>query len=134
MFFLASPADEVAPAHRQATVTVLVGETYEQVWRVMCQSNWQAYADRHGFDLIVIAHRPDMSPRGQARIGCGRPGTNGLGRRPATAFVVARKHGSGVKAPSLAQLPQMSPRSGAMSIFARVVPRACGSTGRDPGV
>ncbi|MBR7619481.1 hypothetical protein JKL49_08790 [Phenylobacterium sp. 20VBR1] len=67
MFFLASPADEVAPAHRQAIVTVLVGETYEQVWRVMCQSNWQAYADRHGFDLIGIAHRPDMSPRGQAR-------------------------------------------------------------------
>nr|QQZ51819.1 hypothetical protein JKL49_13540 [Phenylobacterium glaciei] len=25
MFFLASPADEVAPAHRQAIVTVLVG-------------------------------------------------------------------------------------------------------------
>nr|QQZ51820.1 hypothetical protein JKL49_13545 [Phenylobacterium glaciei] len=37
------------------------------MWRVMCQSNWQAYADRHGFDLIGIAHRPDMSPRGQAR-------------------------------------------------------------------
>lgn len=67
MFFLETPADQVASAHRQAIVTVLVGETYVETWRVMCQPNWQAYADRHGFDLIVIAHLPDMSERGQGR-------------------------------------------------------------------
>ena len=67
MFFLESPADSVAPVHRQAIVTVLVGETYVQTWRVMCQPNWQAYADRHGFDLIVIAHLPDASERGLGR-------------------------------------------------------------------
>ncbi|MFZ3008734.1 MAG: hypothetical protein WA047_21425 [Phenylobacterium sp.] len=67
MFFLDSPTDEVLPAHRQAIVTVLVGESYVQTWRVMCQPNWQAYADRHGFDLIIIAHLPDMSERGQGR-------------------------------------------------------------------
>lgn len=67
MFFLDTPADQVAPVHRQAIVTVLVGETYVETWRVMCQPNWQAYADRHGFDLIVIAHLPDMSERGQGR-------------------------------------------------------------------
>lgn len=67
MFFLDAPADQVAPAHRQAIVTVLVGETYVETWRVLCQPNWQAYADRHGFDLIVIAHLPDMSERGQGR-------------------------------------------------------------------
>lgn len=67
MFFLDTPADQVAPAHRQAIVTVLVGETYVETWRVLCQPNWQAYADRHGFDLIVIAHLPDMSERGQGR-------------------------------------------------------------------
>ena len=67
MFFLGSPADEVTPAHRQAIVTVLVGETYVETWRVMCQINWQAYADRHGFDLVVIAHLPDMSERGRGR-------------------------------------------------------------------
>jgi hypothetical protein len=67
MFFLGSPADLVRPAHRQAIVTVLVGETYVETWRVMCQLNWQAYADRHGFDLIVIAHLPDMSERGRGR-------------------------------------------------------------------
>ncbi|WP_340643846.1 hypothetical protein [Phenylobacterium sp.] len=67
MFFLESPADEVAPVYRQALVTVLVGETYVETWRIMCQANWQAYAGRHGFDLIVIAHRPDMSERGQGR-------------------------------------------------------------------
>lgn len=67
MFFLDAPADQVAPAHRQAIVTVLVGETYVETWRVLCQPNWEAYADRHGFDLIVIAHLPDMSERGQGR-------------------------------------------------------------------
>lgn len=67
MFFLDTPADQVAPAHRQAIVTVLVGETYVETWQVLCQPNWQAYADRHGFDLIVIAHLPDMSERGQGR-------------------------------------------------------------------
>lgn len=67
MFFLESPADEVQPAYRQAIVTVLVGQTYVETWRVMCEPNWQAYADRHGFDLIVIAHLPDASPRGLGR-------------------------------------------------------------------
>lgn len=67
MFFLESPADQVTPAHRQAIVTVLVGQTYVETWRVMCQANWQAYADRYGFDLVVIAHLPDMSERGQGR-------------------------------------------------------------------
>lgn len=67
MFFLETPADQVAPAHRQAIVTVLVGESYVETWRAMCQPNWQAYADRHGFDLIVIAHLPDTSERGMGR-------------------------------------------------------------------
>lgn len=67
MFFLDTPADQVAPAHRQAIVTVLVGETYVETWQVLCQPNWQAYADRHGFDLIVIAHLPDASERGRGR-------------------------------------------------------------------
>jgi hypothetical protein len=67
MFFLESSADQVTPAHRQAIVTVLVGQAYVETWRVMCQANWQAYADRYGLDLIVIAHLPDMSERGQGR-------------------------------------------------------------------
>ncbi|MDP2012060.1 MAG: hypothetical protein Q8K11_17965 [Phenylobacterium sp.] len=67
MFFLESPAGEVSPGHRNAIVTVLVGQAYVETWRVMCEANWRAYAERWGFDLIVIAHLPDASPRGRGR-------------------------------------------------------------------
>jgi hypothetical protein len=53
--------------HSKAIVTMAVGGSYLANWRRVCEPNWQAYAQRHGYDIICIDHLLDDSPRAQAR-------------------------------------------------------------------
>ncbi|MET0275172.1 MAG: hypothetical protein ABW360_19465 [Phenylobacterium sp.] len=55
------------PRHRRAIVTLVVGEEYARIWKVMCEASWQAYAERWGYDLLVITEPLDASPRGMER-------------------------------------------------------------------
>jgi len=36
-----------------AIVTFLIGESYKTQWSTYCKPNWEQYASRHGYDLII---------------------------------------------------------------------------------
>ena len=44
---------------RTALVTLALGDQFRWLWRRYCRPSWQAYADRHGYDLISITEPPD---------------------------------------------------------------------------
>lgn len=52
---------------RKAIVTLVVGKAYLERWEKLCRPNWQRYADRHGYDLIVIDAPLDTSVQAQNR-------------------------------------------------------------------
>src|SRR4051794_4715466 len=53
--------------NESAIVTFVVGEPYVSNWRKYCAGNWQAYAQKHGIDLLPIAAPLDESPRARGR-------------------------------------------------------------------
>jgi hypothetical protein len=48
-------------------VTLIIGTTYQDGWRGLCESGWRGYAERHGYDLIVIDRPLDNSARALSR-------------------------------------------------------------------
>jgi hypothetical protein len=50
-----------------AIVTMAIGGVYLRRWRDMCELGWRAYAERHGYDLIVVDQPMDASPRAKGR-------------------------------------------------------------------
>lgn len=46
---------------RKALVTLVIGKKYENNFRSYCKDIWSAYAEQHGFDLIVIKDPLDDS-------------------------------------------------------------------------
>jgi hypothetical protein len=51
----------------KAIVTLALGDNYLKQWEKSCKSNWSAYADRHGYDLICIDQPLDNSDRAKGR-------------------------------------------------------------------
>lgn len=54
-------------SHSKAIVTLVVGERYQSVWRRYFEPNWRAYADRHGYDLVVHETPLDQSAKAKTR-------------------------------------------------------------------
>ncbi len=52
---------------RKALVTIAIGDKFQREWTTLCRNNWQAYADKHNYDLISITSTLDSSERGQNR-------------------------------------------------------------------
>src|SRR6266568_2550732 len=52
---------------RTAIVTLLLGRPYQLAWHDLCEPGWRAYADRHGYDILVIDRPLDVTPRAMAR-------------------------------------------------------------------
>jgi hypothetical protein len=52
---------------RNAIVTLAIGPVYAERFEQLCRRNWTAYAERHGFDLVVIKQPLDESERAQRR-------------------------------------------------------------------
>ena len=50
-----------------AIVTIAIGSAYRDRWRTHCARGWSRYADKHGFDLIVIEQPLDDTTRAAAR-------------------------------------------------------------------
>jgi hypothetical protein len=50
-----------------ALVTLAIGQPHLSRWERYCRPAWQAYAQKHGFDLHVITDPLDRSPRGLSR-------------------------------------------------------------------
>jgi hypothetical protein len=52
---------------RAALVTLAIGAEVSERWHRVCESNWRAYADKHGYDLICIEEPLDNSRRARER-------------------------------------------------------------------
>jgi hypothetical protein len=48
-------------------VTLTIGDKYKQQWEHFCKTNWTAYANKFGYDLITISEPPDLSLRSKNR-------------------------------------------------------------------
>lgn len=55
------------PRHDKALVTLAVGAHHAHLFETLCRENWQRYAARHGYDLVVFTEPLDASARAQAR-------------------------------------------------------------------
>ncbi len=51
----------------KAIVTLIVGETYKQRWVKLCRENWMAYAEKHGYDLVLLDEPLDQGARAKSR-------------------------------------------------------------------
>jgi hypothetical protein len=51
----------------KAIVTLVVGDRYLHHWKNNCEANWNAYAARHGFDVICLDKPLDDSARARNR-------------------------------------------------------------------
>ena len=51
----------------KAIVTLVIGNRYIKKWKKLCEKSWQKYAEKHGYDLIIIDSPLDDSPRAQKR-------------------------------------------------------------------
>lgn len=52
---------------RRALATIAVGEKFTRLFREFAWPSWQAYARRHGLDLVVFDRAPDSGPRARSR-------------------------------------------------------------------
>ncbi|MDX2190399.1 MAG: hypothetical protein SFY32_11095 [Bacteroidota bacterium] len=51
----------------KAIVTLLIGEKIKKLWKLYCADNWTKYAEKHGYDIIVIDQILDDSQRAKDR-------------------------------------------------------------------
>jgi hypothetical protein len=52
---------------KTALVTLAIGHEFLLRWRALCEPGWRAYAERHGYDLVVVTEPLDTRPRAAAR-------------------------------------------------------------------
>ena len=52
---------------RKAIVTLLIGESFQNWWKAMVEITWREYADRHGYDIVIIDEFIDTSDLSQER-------------------------------------------------------------------
>jgi hypothetical protein len=52
---------------KTAIVTLAIGQNYSERFELLCRKNWSAYAERHGFDIVVIKEPLDLSDRARRR-------------------------------------------------------------------
>ena len=52
---------------KAAIVTLIVGSAYRNRWEAHCARGWRQYADKHGFELLVIDRPLDETSRAAAR-------------------------------------------------------------------
>jgi len=67
MFIVDSRKAALFPTRQKAIVTILMGDDYIDVWETLSRRSWEDYAERHGYDLIVITTHLDDSEFGRAR-------------------------------------------------------------------
>lgn len=53
--------------NKKAIVTLAIGDKYLQSWKEDCESNWQEYSTKHGYDLICLDNPLDTSERAMKR-------------------------------------------------------------------
>lgn len=51
----------------KAIVTILIGDKYQAMWNETFRDSWVPYANRHGYDIVLINDYLDRSPRARER-------------------------------------------------------------------
>lgn len=51
----------------KAITTILIGENYHALWNQTFRATWEAYARKHGYDLLIIPDYLDQSPLARQR-------------------------------------------------------------------
>ncbi|MEO5337681.1 MAG: hypothetical protein H7841_12420 [Magnetospirillum sp. WYHS-4] len=51
----------------KALATILIGEDFQALWKRRMAPSWQAYAARHGYDVVTVDDYIDKGPRGRER-------------------------------------------------------------------
>ena len=54
-------------AKRKALTTMVIGSDYQSMWNGLYRRSVEAYAEKHGYDLVLIDSYIDPSPRGTER-------------------------------------------------------------------
>lgn len=54
-------------ASDKAIATILIGEAFQNLWKRRMAPTWEAYAARHGYDIVVVDDYIDKGPRGKER-------------------------------------------------------------------
>ncbi len=52
----------------KALVTVILGEFHQRLWKQAYAESWRRYAERHGYDIVVIEDHIDPSDRGRTQL------------------------------------------------------------------
>ena len=52
---------------KKAIVTISLGKRFERMVKQYCYANWKYYADKYGYELIIIDKTLDESERGKSR-------------------------------------------------------------------
>jgi len=52
---------------KNAIVSIVMGDRYQTPWNAACKNSWTAYADKYGYDIIIIQCHLDDSERAHAR-------------------------------------------------------------------
>jgi len=52
---------------KTAIVTLAIGANYAERFEQLCRRNWTAYAERHGFDVVVLKEPLDFGERARRR-------------------------------------------------------------------
>lgn len=53
--------------NKKALVTLAIGQRYEDLWNKYCKSTWEPYAEKHGYDIIIIKRWLDEQPLAKER-------------------------------------------------------------------
>lgn len=64
---ITGPNETPAREHPRAIVTIALGAQYLARWRALVEANFRAYAERHGYDAILVAGHLDRSWRALKR-------------------------------------------------------------------
>jgi hypothetical protein len=52
---------------RKAIVSIVIGDGYVARWRRCCEQSWRAYAQKHGYDIVLFEQPLDDSARARSR-------------------------------------------------------------------
>src|SRR5437870_3310658 len=52
---------------KNAIVSIVIGDRYQTAWDRACKSTWTAYAQKYGYDIVIIQCHLDESDRARAR-------------------------------------------------------------------
>lgn len=67
IFFVDGPGCDFQPRSRFALVVPAIGERYLNLWKQTALPSWNAYADRHELDIVVIVAPLSNTERDRAR-------------------------------------------------------------------